>query len=402
MAMPLLFVVALSMIKDAYEDYKRHKADKGENLARTEVYDKEMCKFVQREWRHIGVGDLVRVRENCFFPADMIVINSSEPEGALYVETKNLDGESNLKLKSVAKDLIARYEQIESFEDLSGVTLNVEEPNNRIYKFDGNFAIRYRQMGQSGMSFSTAVTNERVTEIPLSNDNVVLRGMSLRNTEHVTGLIVYTGHDSKIQMNSTGAVYKTSNISQITNRQIWIVCLMQVLASAIGSIIGSTWTVKNVQQAVYLGIDKEDKWNSTWGLLFIQKTGTWILIFTNFVPISLIVTLEIVKFWQGTFMSWDFNMYDEDEDFAMQAQTTNINEELGQIEYIFSDKTGTLTCNVMKFRKYSHRSGTVVVQNDQLIGRRDSIRQMREEKKEVNVPLQSELDTPEICQPGKA
>ena len=144
MAMPLLFVVALSMIKDAYEDYKRHKADKGENLARTEVYDKEMCKFVQREWRHIGVGDLVRVRENCFFPADMIVINSSEPEGALYVETKNLDGESNLKLKSVAKDLIARYEQIESFEDLSSVTLNVEEPNNRIYKFDGNFAIRYR------------------------------------------------------------------------------------------------------------------------------------------------------------------------------------------------------------------------------------------------------------------
>ena len=98
---------------------------------------------MQREWQHIGVGDLVRVRENSFFPADMIVINSSEPEGALYVETKNLDGESNLKLKSVAKDLIARYEQIESFEDLSSVTLNVEEPNNRIYKFDGNFAIRY-------------------------------------------------------------------------------------------------------------------------------------------------------------------------------------------------------------------------------------------------------------------
>ena len=79
-----------------------------------------------REWRHIGVGDLVRVYENCFFPADMLVINSSEPEGALYVETKNLDGESNLKLKMVNKDLITRYEDKASFEDFSGVTLNVE------------------------------------------------------------------------------------------------------------------------------------------------------------------------------------------------------------------------------------------------------------------------------------
>ena len=84
------------------------------------------------------------MRENSFFPADMIVINTSEPEGALYVETKNLDGESNLKLKTVARDLICRYAQKESFENLSNVTLNIEEPNNRIYKFDGNFSIKQR------------------------------------------------------------------------------------------------------------------------------------------------------------------------------------------------------------------------------------------------------------------
>ena len=109
----------------------------------------------------------MRVSENGFFPADMIVINSTEGEGALYVETKNLDGESNLKLKSVAPDLVKMFEQEETFSDLSGIKLNIEEPNNRIYKFDGNMEVHTEAACQS---------------IPLSNDNVVLRGMSLRNT----------------------------------------------------------------------------------------------------------------------------------------------------------------------------------------------------------------------------
>ena len=90
------------------------------------------------------------------------------------------------------------------------------------------------------------------------------------------------------------------------------------------------------------------------------------IIYRNFVPISLIVTLEIVKFWQGTFMSWDLHMYDANQDFAMKAQTTNINEELGQIEYIFSDKTGTLTCNIMEFRRFSTLNKSYSINDESL------------------------------------
>lgn len=146
----------------------------------------------------------------------------------LYVETKNLDGETNLKLRSVAKDLIEPFSEDSAYARVAGSVISIEKPNNRIYKFDGNIKLKSNS-----------------PEIPLCNDNVVLRGMSLRNTEHVTGIVVYTGHDSKIQMNSTGAVYKTSNIMKITNKQILIVFLIQILCAAIGASIGSTWTVLN-------------------------------------------------------------------------------------------------------------------------------------------------------------
>ena len=67
----------------------------------------------------------------------------------------------------------------------------------------------------------------------------------------------------------------------------------------------------------------------------------------------MLVSMEMVKFWQGMFMNVDAMMFDEYQDMAMRAQSSNLNEELGQIEYVFSDKTGTLTCNVMEFKKFS-------------------------------------------------
>ena len=116
--------------------------------------------------------------------------------------------------------------------------------------------------------------------MPLDNDNVALRGMSLRNTESVIGVVVYTGHDSKIQMNSSGAVYKTSNIMRTTNKLILLVFLTQIILAAIGAITGASWMVSNLDNATYLDFNRNDKWNSDWFLLFIKTTGTWILIFT--------------------------------------------------------------------------------------------------------------------------
>lgn len=147
--------------------------------------------------------------------------------------------------------------------------------------------------------------------LPLSNDNILLRGMSLRNTGHVLGIVVYTGHDTKIQMNTTKSGYKMSKMMTLTNQAILQIFLLQVLFSVTGAFFCATWTLENDDNS-YLemtrgGYEKQGK-----VYMVATMAGSWILIFCNFVPISLLVTLEMVKFWQGAFMDYDMDMYDFD------------------------------------------------------------------------------------------
>uniref|UniRef100_A0A672TCL7 Phospholipid-transporting ATPase n=1 Tax=Sinocyclocheilus grahami TaxID=75366 RepID=A0A672TCL7_SINGR len=248
-----------------------------------------------------------------------------EPQGMCYIETSNLDGETNLKIRQ-GLQITTDIKDIDSLMRLSG-RMECESPNRHLYEFVGNI----RLDGHS--------------TVPLGPDQILLRGAQLRNTQWVHGIVVYTGHDTKLMQNSTSPPLKLSNVERITNFQILLLfgCLLAI--SLVCSIGQTIWKYQYGNDAWYMDLNYGGAAN--FGLNFL----TFIILFNNLIPISLLVTLEVIKFVQAFFINWDTDMLYEVTNTPAMARTSNLNEELGQVKYIFSDKTGTLTCNVMQFKK---------------------------------------------------
>ncbi|XP_067374937.1 probable phospholipid-transporting ATPase IA isoform X4 [Channa argus] len=320
---PLLFILVVAAVKEIIEDLKRHKADNVVNKKECQVLRNGAWEIVH--WEKVEVGDIVKVNGSDFVPADAVLLSSSEPQGMCYIETSNLDGETNLKIRQ-GLQVTADIRDIDSLTRLSG-RMECESPNRHLYEFVGNI----RLDGHS--------------TVPLSPDQILLRGAQLRNTQWVHGVVVYTGHDTKLMQNSTRPPLKLSNVERITNFQILVLfgCLLAI--SLVCSIGQTIWKYQYGNEAWYMDLNYGGAAN--FGLNFL----TFIILFNNLIPISLLVTLEVIKFIQAFFINWDTDMVYEPTNTPAMARTSNLNEELGQVKYIFSDKTGTLTCNVMQFKK---------------------------------------------------
>ncbi|KAG6963502.1 hypothetical protein JG688_00008114 [Phytophthora aleatoria] len=339
----LSIIVLIDMFFACLEDYKRHKADHIANNLPCQRYQRDTKAFEPAKWHTLQVGDVVKVANRDPVPADLVILGACEPDpsnpaGICYVETKSLDGETNLKLR---QGLEATYTALLNDAAVGNIkgTLVCETPNNSIHRFSGSMTLE-------GGKKEVITTNA-----------IVLRGSTLRNTEYIYGLVVNTGPDTKIMMASSSEPMKWSNMERRLNKQILYICVLMVALCLTGAILSTVWNAQNLDKdkhkgAWYLYDGGSTAVKSPVGNFFIMVLYYFLLL-NSFIPVSLYVSMTSVKFMQSYFMNNDLEMYHEDTDTPCQVRTMSLNEELGQIDYIFSDKTGTLTCNIMEFRKCS-------------------------------------------------
>ena len=346
-AVPLAIVVIVNMIKDGIEDYRRHSSDNKENSQPIEIADVNDSCLRQRQWRHVHVGDVVLVRNHGPIPADMVFVASSDTHGLGFVETSNLDGETNLKQKSVPKQILDQIGSMDSSNECGSLSkflslfhnakITCQLPNNSLYQFEGS-------VGPALDSKSKDMELGIFSPISLGPSNLLLRGSRLRNTEWAIGVVVYTGSETKIQMNSSKAVRKISSMDKLTFKFTIIAFIIQAIFCLVGAIAwGIIASSPSFQNRYYLGF---------FGLSIANIVGkatlkffSYIILFSNFVPIALPVVVGIVKIIQSL-------LIEASTSSQVTVRCSDLNEELGQIEYVFSDKTGTLTKNKLEFKKF--------------------------------------------------
>ena len=333
---PLVIVLSVSLIREAIEDYHRAKLDRQQNNEPTMAHRNNI--WIETISGDLQIGELVLVKQNQTFPADLILIDSELNEGICFIETGTLDGEKTLKQKESPKEIagqLNKNKEPSNSLNIGGIVIT-DPPNQDLYLLSKIMKVR--------------LNNRNEETISLSAKQLLLKGAKLKNTKWVIGIIVYVGHDCKIMKNAKDPVTKYSKLEKLMNKGLLIIFIFQAILCIIAAILRGVYYHHNQ-------LDKVDRKSKGFGFTedsyaieSILNYFTYMLLLNCLIPISLIITLEVVKLIQGSFMRCDKYGYSHLRKKFLEPNSISLNEECGLVNYIFTDKTGTLTCNKMEFR----------------------------------------------------
>ncbi|CRG99765.1 P-type ATPase, putative [Plasmodium relictum] len=437
---PLVFIIVVAMIKEFFEDWQRHKSDNEENSKKTMVFENGELK--EKKWADIKDGDVVKIFSYEYFPADLIVLNCSNKKGIVNIETKNVDGESNVKQKYCLPD-ISQYFSDDKCAGFCRIELISEKPNDNIFDYSGFILlpplqykrkdgeiihfydnkinkdlvknekkkkkkkIKKEKKKKKGMLIrskrvkdiicndndeitslnkdmlsentfsSNSSSNKKINDfldendfiledinkekevekkkikkeekkiVQITIDNLVLRGTSLVNTKWIYGLVTNTGNRTKLMKNaSTKSRQKWSRLEFVYGNHVIVLIICQIVISLVVAIAGVLWMRRKGYNLWYLHLDKKSDSLKT----FFITIGAMILLFGSFIPVDLLLIWEVVRLLQGYLINWDKDMYSERTGRHALSKAGQLLEEMGNVTHIYSDKTGTLTQNVMQLQ----------------------------------------------------
>ncbi|KAJ1985409.1 putative aminophospholipid-translocase [Dimargaris verticillata] len=298
---PLCFVLLVTMGKEAYDDWVRRRRDGEANAQSYEVLQPSGGA------RHtpsskLKVGDLVLVHKDQRVPADCILLKTTEASGACFIRTDQLDGETDWKLR-IAVPSCQRLPDYSSLMGHDGEA-EVDAPHKDIYQFLGTLKCSTSQYSIE----------------PLSVDNTLWANTVVASGTAV-GLVMYTGKDTRAVMNTS--VPKTK------------VGLLDLELNRISKVLFVVTAILSVIMVALTGFQ---------GLFYIY-ISRFLILFSSIIPISLRVNLDMGKTFYAMQISKDPHIP------QTVVRTSTIPEELGRLEYLLSDKTGTLTQNEMELKK---------------------------------------------------
>lgn len=293
---PLAFVLSVTMMKEAMDDIQRRRRDRESN---NELYQ-VLGKSALVPSKDLNVGDIIRLNKGDRIPADLILLQSSEPSGESFIKTDQLDGETDWKLR-IACPLT---QNLPKDDLINKISIIASAPEKSIHKFLGK------------------LTYKSSTSSPLGIDNTLWANTVLASSGHCMGCVAYTGKDTRQAMNTTSPKVKTG--------------LLELEINSISKILCACVFILSILLVAFAGFSNDD-----WYVDIMR----YLILFSTIIPVSLRVNLDLAK------SVYAYQIEHDETIFETIVRTSTIPEDLGRIEYLLSDKTGTLTQNDMQLKK---------------------------------------------------